>query len=73
MSAWSNDVKKLSQLKSIDRNQRVLALAVLQPIHLRVYAVEGLVGRNMDAIYVKITLQYERRAYNLIYGAFGSN
>ncbi|RLN65427.1 hypothetical protein BBJ28_00019046, partial [Nothophytophthora sp. Chile5] len=63
------------------RNQRVLALAILQPRRLGVYVVEGVGGSGMAASYFKITLRYEHllgidgehfTAYNFIYGPFGA-
>ncbi|KAF1792278.1 PTHB1, N-terminal domain [Phytophthora cactorum] len=62
-------------------NQRVLALAILQPRRIGVYVVEGVGGTGMAANYFKITLRYEHllgidgehfTAYNFIYGSFGS-
>lgn len=63
-------------------NQRVLALAILQPRRIGVYVVEGMGGAGMAASYFKITLRYEHllgidgehfTAYNFIYGPFGSS
>ncbi|KAL4110143.1 hypothetical protein PRIC1_001836 [Phytophthora ramorum] len=62
-------------------NQRILALAILQPRRIGVYVVEGMGGTGMAASYFKITLRYEHllgidgehfTAYNFIYGPFGS-
>ncbi|KAF4138218.1 PTHB1 C-terminus [Phytophthora infestans] len=62
-------------------NQRILALAILQPRRIGVYVVEGVGGTGMAANYFKITLRYEHllgidgehfTAYNFIYGPFGS-
>ncbi|RLN50612.1 hypothetical protein BBJ29_002636 [Phytophthora kernoviae] len=62
-------------------NQRILALAILQPRRLGVYVVEGMGGSGLAASYFKITLRYEHllgidgehfTAYNFIYGPFGA-
>lgn len=62
-------------------NQRILALAVLHPRRIAVYALEGVGGNGMSASYFKVVLRYEHRlgidgehftAYNMIYGPFGS-
>ncbi|KAE9037122.1 hypothetical protein PR003_g6298 [Phytophthora rubi] len=62
-------------------NQRILALAILQPRRIGVYVVEGMGGTGVAASYFKITLRYEHllgidgehfTAYNFIYGPFGS-
>eukprot|EP00644_Phytophthora_capsici_P003285 jgi/Phyca11/561739/estExt2_Genewise1.C_PHYCAscaffold_70739 len=62
-------------------NQRILALAILQPRRIGVYVVEAMGGSGMAASYFRITLRYEHllgidgehfTAYNFIYGPFGS-
>lgn len=62
-------------------NQQLLAIAILHPHRLGVYAVEGVGGSGMAASYFKLTLRYEHllgddgehfTAFNMIHGPFGS-